>query len=83
MGQKAYLMALLHRLLHPRCKGANAMKDLFLTRLYFLLLLAALAWVLLGAPLLPAEWQDVPHRLAIMARQLPGRMANLFALWVE
>ena len=48
-----------------------------------LLLLAALAWVLLGAPLLPAEWQDVPHRLAITARQLPGRLANLFALWLE
>lgn len=59
------------------------MKDLFLTRLCILLLLAALAWVLLGAPLLPVEWQDVPHRLAIMARQLPCRMANLFALWLE
>lgn len=59
------------------------MKEVFITRLQVLLLLVALAWVLLGAPLLPAEWQDVPHRLAIMARQLPGRMTNLFALWVE
>lgn len=57
------------------------MKDLFLLRLYALLLLLALAWVLLGAPLLPAEWQDIPHRLSLMAAQLPGRMASIFTHW--
>ncbi len=58
------------------------MKEAFVTRLYALLLLAALLWVLLGAPLFPAEWQDVPHRLTIMARQLPGRMATVFSFWL-
>lgn len=59
------------------------MKGAFITRLYALVLLAALLWVLLGAPLFPAEWQDVPHRLTIMARQLPGRMIFLLSLWLE
>ena len=66
----------------PLWKGAFAVKDAFINRLYAFVLLAALLWVLLGAPLLPAEWQDVPHRLALMARQLPGRMASLLAHWL-
>lgn len=59
------------------------MKDALITRLYALILLAALAWVLLGAPILPEEWQDIPHRLTVMGRQLPSRMASLFSLWLE
>lgn len=58
------------------------MKDAFINRLYLFVLLAALLWVLLGAPLFPAEWQDVPHRIALMVRQLPGRMAGLLAHWL-
>ena len=58
------------------------MKDAFINRLYAFVLLSALLWVLLGAPVFAAEWQDVPHRLALMARQLPVRMVNLFAHWL-
>ena len=58
------------------------MKDAFINRLYAFMLLAALLWVLLGAPLFPAEWQDVPHRIVLMARQLPGRLASLLAHWL-
>lgn len=57
------------------------MRDGFVLRLYAVLLLAALVWVLLGAPLLESEWQDVPHRLHMMGVQLPGRMGRILALW--
>lgn len=57
------------------------MKDGFIIRLYGVLLLAALVWVLLGAPLLESEWQDVPHRLQMMLVQLPGRMRSLWVHW--
>lgn len=57
------------------------MRDVLVTRLYLLLLVLALAWVLIGAPLLTAEWQDVPHRLHIMVLQLPVRMSGIFAHW--
>lgn len=59
------------------------MKEAIILRLYALVLLAALLWVLLGAPLFPAEWQDIPHRLGIMAHQLPGRMCFMLSLWLE
>lgn len=57
------------------------MKDGFIIRLYEVLLLTALVWVLLGAPLLESEWQDVPHRLQMMMVQLPGRIRSLWAHW--
>lgn len=57
------------------------MRDGFVIRLYTVLFCIALVWVLLGAPLLESEWQDVPHRLHMMAVQLPGRMGSVLALW--
>ena len=39
------------------------------------------AYEMLGAPVLRAEWQDIPHRLALMFTQLPGRISGIFALW--
>lgn len=57
------------------------MKDWLKVRLYAFLLLLSLVWVILGAPLLPAEWEDVPHRLSLMAAQLPSRMASVFTHW--
>lgn len=57
------------------------MRDGFVVRLYAALLLMALVWVLLGAPLVESEWQDVPHRLQMMLVQLPGRMGSVLSLW--
>lgn len=57
------------------------MRDGFVIRLYAALLLVALVWVLLGAPLVDSEWQDVPHRLQMMLVQLPGRMGSVLSLW--
>lgn len=57
------------------------MRNGLVIRLYAVLLLIALAWVLLGAPLLENEWQDVPHRLQMMLVQLPGRMGSVLSLW--
>lgn len=57
------------------------MKKLLLLRLYVLLLVLLFCWVLLGAPLFSAEWQDVPHRLHLMFLQLPLRMGGIFANW--
>lgn len=57
------------------------MKETITLRLYLFLLLISIVWVILGAPLLPAEWEDIPHRLALMSTQLPGRMASIFTHW--
>lgn len=57
------------------------MRNGLVIRLYAVLLLIALVWVLLGAPLLENEWQDVPHRLQMMLVQLPGRMGSVLSLW--
>lgn len=54
-----------------------------LLRLYVLLLAVLLAWVVLGAPLFPAEWQEVPLRLRVMLTQLPGRMWRMLSLWMN
>lgn len=57
------------------------MPDALVLRLYGILAVLLLLWVILGAPLLPAEWQEVPLRLRIMLAQLPGRMAGILLLW--
>jgi len=57
------------------------MKGTLALRLYALTLLLAILWVLLGAPFSPEEWLDIPHRLSLMAAQLPGRMAGIFSRW--
>lgn len=57
------------------------MKQFLVLRLYALLFLFALVWVLLGAPLLPAEWQDIPHRLRLMLSQLPTRAGIILGDW--
>ena len=57
------------------------MKERLILRLYGLLLILSFVWVLLGAPLHPQEWQDVPHRLRMMFSLLPGRMCAVLALW--
>lgn len=57
------------------------MKDVLILRLYALVLLLSLIWLILGAPILPVEWQDVPNRLAIMSRQLPRRMGAILVHW--
>ena len=57
------------------------MKDALAVRLYALLLILSLLWLLLGSPILPAEWQNVPRHLTLLAHQLPQRMLGLFAYW--
>lgn len=57
------------------------MPDAFIVRLFFLVSALALVWIVLGAPLYPAEWQDVPLRLRVMLTQLPGRMGSILLLW--
>lgn len=57
------------------------MGNRMLRRLYVLLLAVLLVWVLLGAPLFPAEWQEVPLRLRVMLTQLPGRMQRMLSQW--
>lgn len=57
------------------------MKQLLALRLYALIFLLLLAWVLLGAPLLPPEWQDIPHRLRLMFTLLPSRASSLLLHW--
>ncbi len=57
------------------------MPDALVLRLYGILAVLLLLWVILGAPLFPAEWQEVPLRLRIMLTQLPGRMAGILLLW--
>lgn len=57
------------------------MKQLLVLRLYTLVFLIVLAWVLLGAPLLPMEWQDIPHRLRLMLSQLPTRAGIILRDW--
>lgn len=57
------------------------MRDALLVRFYSLVFAVFGLWILLGAPLLTSEWQDVPHRLQTMFTQLPARMVSIFALW--
>lgn len=65
---------------HPS-EGGHPMKEHLVLRLYGLLLILSFVWVLLGAPLHPQEWQDVPHRLGLMFSQLPRRICAILALW--
>lgn len=62
-------------------QGWVSMKDQLILRLHLFVFLLSLLWVMLGAPVLRAEWQDIPHRLALMFTQLPGRISGIFALW--
>lgn len=57
------------------------MKDRLVLRLHAMLFLFSMFWVLLGAPLTSAEWQDVPHRLKLMLVHLPGRMGSILLGW--
>lgn len=50
-------------------------------RLYAVFFLLTFVWVLLGAPLLPTEWQDIPARLRLMLAQLAGRMSTILLFW--
>lgn len=57
------------------------MKDVFLVRLYGSILILAFVWALLGAPLLPQEWQQLPDRFTLLLHQLPHRMQSIFFRW--
>lgn len=57
------------------------MRGELILRLYATVFLLTFVWVLLGAPLLPAEWQDIPARLRLMLAQLPGRTTTILRSW--
>ena len=48
-----------------------------------LLLVLALLWTLLGAPLTGAEWAGIPARLQRSWRQLPSYMVRVATLWFD
>lgn len=58
------------------------MRQTVVLRLYATGLAAALLWALLGAPLLPAEWHDVPHRISVMFTQLLPRARQVLSHWL-
>lgn len=48
-----------------------------------MLLALSLAWAFCGAPLYAEEWQEIPERLARMARQLPMRLPVIWRNWLS
>lgn len=57
------------------------MREALLLRLYLLLLILSLLWLISGAPVFAEEWQDLPHRFSLMAVQLPARLHDVFTHW--
>ena len=58
------------------------MKHSLSLRLCALLLLLSVRWVALGAPLLAAEWRDIPLRLERLLLQLPSRAHAVWQNWL-
>lgn len=51
-------------------------------RLCAVIMVLAIAWAALGAPLTRAEWVGVPDRIGLMMRQLPQRMRSILTRWL-
>ena len=58
------------------------MKPSLSLRLCALLLLLSVLWLALGAPLLAAEWRDIPLRLERLLLQLPSRARPVWQNWL-
>ena len=58
------------------------MKHSLSLRLCALLFLLSVLWVALGAPLLAAEWRDIPLRLERLLLQLPSRAHAVWQNWL-